>query len=267
MDIYRGKLETMDYIFFATTERGKVYETGAYIHNYALSYALGLAKSPYFHQLQKPKYQEDLEPLNQLGIYLTPARPLEISYRLIQWNTIQEVYGFPKKERNIGYPDWGFARVIRPGSTFEFYVAIANPNCLAKFPNFENFLTGKGYIRLGKFMGKSCLRFKKAEKVEDKEGKFDARITKKRERKEKQGRTESLLLNWRDIPVDPIICDIYPSTLPTRLIANPKYKFGKYYLVEFEETDKEIEKIAQVFLPANMSFVARSLTTKKSRKK
>lgn len=254
MDIYRGKLEVMDYIFFATTERGKVYETGAYIHNYALSYALGLAKSTYFHKVQKPEYQKDLEPLNQAGIYLTPARPLDISYRLIQWNTIQEFYGFPKKERNIGYPDWGFARVIRPGSTFEFYVAIANATSFQKFPSFENFITGKGYIRLGKFMAKSRLSFGKAQKVEEKEGSFNAEITKER------GRKESLLLNWRDLPTDPIVCDIYPSTLPTRLIANPRYENGKYYLVEFAEND-------QIVLPGNMSFVARSLTAKKSIKK
>ncbi|MBP0013793.1 MAG: type I-D CRISPR-associated protein Cas5/Csc1 [Roseofilum sp. SBFL] len=254
MDIYRVKLEAMDYIFFATTERGKVYETGAYIHNYALSYAMGLARSSYFHQRQEPEYQQDLEPLNQLGIYLTPARPLEISYRLIQWNTIQEAYGFPKKERNIGYPDWGFARVIRPGSTFEFYVAIAEPTPLEKFPNLDNFLTNKGYIRLGKFMGKACLKFQKAAKVEEKQGNFDARITKER------GRIEPLLLNWRDISIDPVVCDIYPSTLPTRLIANPRYENSKHYLVEFAEEDK-------IVLPGNMSFIARSLTPKKGRKK
>ena len=49
MDIYRGKLELLDYVFFATVERGKVYETGAFIHNYALAYALRLASAPYGH--------------------------------------------------------------------------------------------------------------------------------------------------------------------------------------------------------------------------
>jgi hypothetical protein len=31
MEVYRGTLELLDYVFFATTERGKVYETGAFI--------------------------------------------------------------------------------------------------------------------------------------------------------------------------------------------------------------------------------------------
>jgi CRISPR-associated protein Csc1 len=46
MDIYRGQLELLDYVFFATVERGKVYETGAFIHNYALAYALRLVSAP-----------------------------------------------------------------------------------------------------------------------------------------------------------------------------------------------------------------------------
>ena len=44
MQIYRGTIELLDYVFYATVERGKVYETGAFIHNYALAYALGLVQ-------------------------------------------------------------------------------------------------------------------------------------------------------------------------------------------------------------------------------
>ncbi|XWK91237.1 MAG: type I-D CRISPR-associated protein Cas5/Csc1 [Phormidium sp.] len=241
----------MDYLFYATVERGKVYETGAFIHNYALCYALHLATSPYFQKIQKPVYKEDLQPLNKLGIYLTPASPIKISHRLTQWNTIQEAYGFPKKERNIGYPDWGFARVIRPGSIFEFYVIVNQISNVEQFPNFSLLLMGKiGYIRLGKFLAKSRIRLMKAQKVQQNQGSFSAGIINDRGRLISEQNQSSLLLNWRDIPADPITCDIYPATLPTRLIANPKYDSQSYYVAEFGEED-------QIKLPANMSFVAR----------
>jgi CRISPR-associated protein Csc1 len=63
MQIYRGTLELLDYVFFATLERGKVYESGAFIHNYALAYALRLAQAPYTHHVQQPRYAEELTPL------------------------------------------------------------------------------------------------------------------------------------------------------------------------------------------------------------
>ena len=253
MDIYRCKLEVMDYLFFATVERGKVYETGPFIHNYTLCYALQLATSPYFHRVQKPQYKQDLTPLNKLGIYLTPARPFKISYRLTQWNTMQEAYGFPKKERNIGYPDWGFARVIKPGSTFEFYALIAKKTSVSQFPAFASLLTGKtGYIRLGKFMAKSRISITQAPNVEEKQGAFWAHIVSDRSRINTEQGYFSLLLNWRDILANPITCDIYPTTLPTRLIANPRYESGKYFLAEFADEDK-------VIFPAEMCFIAREI--------
>ena len=36
MEIYKGQLELLDYLFFATVERGKVYETCMLVLKYAL---------------------------------------------------------------------------------------------------------------------------------------------------------------------------------------------------------------------------------------
>jgi CRISPR-associated protein Csc1 len=259
MEIYRAKLKVLDYLFYATTEIGKVYETGAFIHNYALCYALKLVNAPYSRQIQKPTHEKDLKPLNDLGIYITPAYPLQISYRLIQWNTIQERYGFPKKEQNIGYPDWGFARVITPESSFEFYILIADVEAIKKFPQLEQLIIGKtGYIRLGKFLAKSSLVLTKAQEITAKKGSFFAGISDDKGRLSREKSQSSLLLNWRDIPIDPFVCDIYPATLPTRLIANSKYENSDYYHIKFGEKD-------EIKLPINMSFVARPLTTNKKK--
>lgn len=253
MEIYRGKLELLDYLFFATTERGKVYETGTFIHNYALAYALKLATSPYSQTIQKPEYERDLTPLNELGIYVTPAHPITLSYRLTQWNTIQEGYGFDKKGQEIGYPDWGFARVLKPESVFEFYTLIADINSAVRFPALESLIAGRTtYIRLGKFLSKARIRFTKAQKVEVRQDEFFAGFVDDFGRLISPKGRSSLLLNWRDIPENPIVCDTYPSTLPTRLIANPKYQDGRHYRVRFSDED-------QINLPIEMQFVARSV--------
>jgi CRISPR-associated protein Csc1 len=253
MNIYRGKLELLDYLFFATTERGKVYETGTFIHNYALTYALKLATPPYSQAIQKPEYERDLTPLNELGIYITPAHPISLSYRLTQWNTIQESYGFGKKRRDIGYPDWGFARVLKPESMFEFYTLVANMDSVIRFPTLANLIAGKTtYIRLGKFLSKARIKFTKAQKVDARQGEFSAGIVEDRGRLASEKGQSSLLLNWRDIPVNPLVCDTYPASLPTRLIANPRYENSRYYFAEFGEDD-------QIKLPLEMQFVARPI--------
>ena len=55
MLIYRGTLELLDYVFYATVERGKVYETGAFIHNYAQG-----ETCVYARLVQAPHYVEEL---------------------------------------------------------------------------------------------------------------------------------------------------------------------------------------------------------------
>lgn len=251
MRIYRGWLELLDYVFFATTERGKVYETGAFIHNYALTYALYLASAPFYHRTQEPNYVNELGELNARGIYLTPAAPEHVAHRLMQWNTIAETYGFGKKPQSIGYPDWGFARVLRPESLFRFYALMPESN-VAEFPALARGLQGKPtYIRLGKFPAKARVRFDAALKVEERRGTFTAEARGERS-------TAPVYLNWRDVEMDPLVCDVLPATLPTRLIANAHFQDGDHYLAAFGENDR-------VILPKGMRFLARAPEKKRKR--
>jgi len=234
MHIYRATLELMDYVFYATVERGKVYETGAFIHNYALAYAFGLAKGvPYAHMRQQPHYREELAPLNEV-VYLTPAAPVRIAHRLVQWNTIREGYAFPGKLPSLGYPDWGFARVLRPESTFVFYALVAAPTKLPAAPAFRDVLEGRAtHIRLGKFPGKARVRLEPATAIKIGEKKFAVHA----------------LLNWRDLTSDPLVCDVLATSLPTRLLNNAHFDRGKYYEARFGDD--------VVRLPAEMRFLAR----------
>ncbi len=238
MQIYRVTAELLDYVFYATTERGKVYETGPFLHNYALTYALGLVQSEtyvYTYRIQEPHYEEELTPLNG-KVYLTPAAPLEVGYRLVQWNTLRESYGLPPKPQSVGYPDWGFARMLRPGSRFVFYllVLVASPRDLPPSPALQDLLVGQLVrVRLGKFLAKVRLQAEAAAEVTQGRGDFAA----------------DLLLNWRDLEPDPVVCDVVTTGRPTRLIARARFADEPYYRARFAN--------GEIHLPVRMRYLAR----------
>ena len=236
MQIYRGTIVLLDYVFYATVERGKVYETGAFIHNYALTYALGLVRGEtytYAQRQQKPHYREELTPLNG-QVYLAPGAPQQVAYRLVQWNTTEEGYALPGKEKSLGYPGWGFARVLRPESRFIFYVMAPDPAALPDAPALRDLIAGRTVrVRLGKFPGKARLRLKAADSVEEQTGSFFV----------------NAFLNWRDLEGDPVTCDVLAASLPTRLLARAQFEEGDHYVAHFGDDT--------VKLPACMRFLAR----------
>jgi len=224
-------------VFYATVERGKVYETGSFIHNYALAYALGLAQGDtyaYAQLAQEPHYQEELTPLNG-RVYLTPGQAVRVSHRLVQWNTLREAYAFPGKPPSLGYPDWGFARMLRPGSRFLFYILLSAQSLDAVAPAIADLLAGRRTrVRLGKFSAKARLEMHKADQVRAANGPF----------------TSEPLLNWRDLGVDPVVCDVLASSLPTRLISRAQFGNEGYYEAHFGAD--------VVRLPTAMRFLART---------
>lgn len=246
MEIYRGEIELLDYVFYATVERGKVYETGAFLHNYALTYALGLVRGEtytYARLVQQPYYIEELTPLNG-RIYITPGQALNVSHRLVQWNTLREAYAFPSKPPSLGYPDWGFARMLRPGSRFRCYVLVNEQAELPPAATLPALLGGQAMrIRLGKFPGKVRLRLEKANMVAREQGDFQSEP----------------LLNWRDVEADPTFCDVLAASLPTRLISRAQFAAADHYIAHFGE-DK-------VHLPAAMQFLVRQPQSARRRRK
>lgn len=237
MEIYRGEIELLDYVFYATVERGKVYETGSFIHNYALAYALGLAQGDtytYARQVQEPHYQEELTPLNG-RVYLTPGQAVRVSHRLVQWNTLREAYAFPGKPPSLGYPDWGFARMLRPGSRFQFYLLLPMQPLDVGVPSVTDLLAGKQVrVRLGKFPAKARLQVHKADQVKAASGPF----------------ISELLLNWRDLEADPVVCNVLATSLPTRLISQAQFDSGAHYEAHFGAD--------VVRFPEAMRFLARA---------
>lgn len=144
MHIVRCALTLHESLFFATRELGRLYETGRYLHNYALSYALGLARSPWFHAEHIPHYAEDLDGLNG-QIYVTPAEPERVHFQLATFKYGEEELHVEMAQATRNTPSFGRAKEIAPESTFQFYVLSEEPISLPR------------WIRLGKWHSKALL--------------------------------------------------------------------------------------------------------------
>lgn len=157
--IYRGTLELHDNLYYATREIGRLYETEPILHNYALTYALGLVDSAkycttvapeqsyrYFCPEQVPMYAAHLEPLNQRGIYVTPAIALRHTTVLNTWKYADNRYHVEMKKTQKNIPSFGRAKEVAPESEFEFFVIS------------QEALTFPHWIRLGKWMSKAELK-------------------------------------------------------------------------------------------------------------
>lgn len=156
--IYRCILELHDSLYFATREIGRLYETEPILHNYALCYALGLVDSEtysttvseehsyrYFCPEQVPKYEEHLTPLNQQGIYVTPARAVNHAAILNTWKYANNNYHVEMEKTQKNIPSFGRVKEIAPESQFEFFIISERTLKLPK------------WIRLGKWMSKGEL--------------------------------------------------------------------------------------------------------------
>ncbi len=215
--VYRCDLTLHDYLFFASTERGKVAETSPFVHNYALTYALGWVQTVWHNALQVARYQDDLIPIR--NHYITPARLVQGVSVVMQYNTLSEQLKM-EKQRSIGYPDWGFIKCFRPGSHFRAYVVTSEQEI---FPR---------YIRLGKFMAKTKIDIVMARHVSEKIG--DYRV--------------AHLLNWSDLQLKPVAFNVQVTSLPTRLINHAYFEESTFLQASFLDDD-------EVNLPLKMGYL------------
>jgi len=154
MKIYKAELETTEPLLFASKEVSEMYITVPYIHNYALTYALGLAKLSYIVK-KEPTYQEDIKS----DIYVTPAVFYEYHWHTQSFNTIGEGYYLKMERNNVvdlqvlkevagnkirpkNVPQIGVFKMIAAQSKARFYLFSKKEIDLPR------------YIRLGKLMSK-----------------------------------------------------------------------------------------------------------------
>ncbi|MFZ5916083.1 MAG: type I-D CRISPR-associated protein Cas5/Csc1 [Chloroflexota bacterium] len=205
MVIMRCRLTLHDSLFYATREMGTLYETERYLHNYALAYALfneRLIRAPYFASGYRPNYAGDLAKLNDVGIYVTPARPLQWGYLLITWKMAQVTY-YRKPERfgpRGNFPEnYGRAKELAPESEFECFVISQQPVTLPR------------WIRMGKWASKVLVEASAPLKLNERSGSFISAIP----------------LNPLDVPGQLATFDLV-SMPPVSLVVNARIE-GQYY--------------------------------------
>ena len=219
--LWQCDLTLHDYLFFATTKRGHISETGQFIHNYSLTYALGWAKSEWRVEKQEPQYVQQLSKIKD--IYVTPANLLTGDYVLMPYRTEMESYTLSASPDSNGM-SYGITKCFRPGSVFRFYL-------LARF-HLDRI---PPLVRLGRFMAKAEIVKQYPIELEIAEGDY----------------TASSLLNWDDMAVKPSLCDVI-YTLPSRLIENARFVGTRYLNAKF--TDSE-----EVKLPLEMGYFQKEL--------
>lgn len=155
MHIQVCHLRLHENLFYATREIGRLYETGRYLHNYGLTYALGLVDSTYFSPNAIPRYQSELLPLNELSVYVTPARPNRVYFELNTFKYADNNYRVKMTPSSRNTPSYGRAKELGVGSTFDFVVLSREEWILPK------------WIRLGKWMSKAEITVAASETVNE----------------------------------------------------------------------------------------------------
>jgi CRISPR-associated protein Csc1 len=207
MHIQRCTLTLQESVYYATREMGTLYETGQYLHNFGLSFAFfnnSHIQVPYFCNSYRPAYAEDLARLQQSGIYVTPALPLQVDYLLATWKIGQVSY-YRKSEQFGGrnYPaNIGRAKELAPESTFVCYVLSAEPVALPR------------WIRLGKWHSKALVE---TEEIAMKQGSGTY--------------TAVCPLNPLDVPPNVLRAFDIISMPPSSLVANARCS-GEHYEIE-----------------------------------
>lgn len=216
MIIYECFLTLLESTFFSSREINNFYQTEPLIGNYALSYAMGFINSPY-HNKGEITYYKDLSELNEKGIYITPAKFIEkVKFTLSQFNSISDTYWYKmvnnavstnkqKDAAPINYPQIGWIKMLSIGNKARFYI-FSEKDLFHKD-------SGNKYIRLGKFMSKAKVEFKK----------INFTIT------DRENNNVSQILNPLDIPKNYLFkgFDIY-AVNPVSLIDNANIE-GEFY--------------------------------------
>lgn len=237
MYLYRADLTLMEHTYFASREVGVLYESEPLIGNYALTYAMALCAAPYDWS-GPPRYKQDLAPLNEQGVYVTPAtfKHGKLRYVFSQFNAQTDSYYFrfdqnaigtdpAKKTRAMNFPQNGKIRMLGLGSEATFYVLSAQ-EITARLPS---------YIRLGKFNSKARLEWEQ--------------LALASAQPEEGERSIDFLLNAVDLPQSLVanlrafsVYNIYPAPLLSRCQLRAPFWQGV-------AKDKE-----KVFLPAGMRY-------------
>jgi len=216
MNIYECILELKESTYFSSREINNFFQTEPLIGNYALCYALSFCQSPY-NDYGKVLYKdkEHLPKLIEKDIYVTPLTFIDkVNFTITQFNGLGDGYFNQMEKASWNYPQIGRIKMLSLGNRGKFYIISKEE------------LIKPAYIRLGKFMSKAKVNYKKL----------------KWEKLELQTKTIPFLLNPCDIPEHELLIYDMINIKPVPLIKNATLK-GDFYELENKE-----------YLPMNMKF-------------
>jgi len=153
MRITHCRLCLHENLFYATREIGRLYETGRYLHNYGLTYALGLTAAAYASAGAIPGYAAELSPLNERQFYVTPARPVQVAFELNTFKYADNRYRVKMEPGSRNTPSFGRAKELAVGSEFAFSVLSGAEWQPPK------------WVRLGKWMSKAAVEMVGTEEI------------------------------------------------------------------------------------------------------
>jgi CRISPR-associated protein Csc1 len=197
MFVYELQIRLDEPLYYATREMGRSYQSTEYLHNYALSYALGLVHSDYHDAVQVPRYREHLSQLNEQGIYVTPAKPKRIMFVAHTFKFADTRYHVQMEQSSVNVPTFGKARELAAESQFVTYL-FSQENI--RLPS---------WIRLGKWMSKAEVTIS-PQIAKEGEGKFVCNHP----------------LNPLDLPSPPVLFDLI--NMPPVSIVENAYMEGKF---------------------------------------
>ena len=122
MLLYECEIEFHENLFYETRTLGRLYETGRLLHNIALCYALGFAQTSFHHADDVPHYADELDALNDAGIYVTPGAAVDLQYVVHTFKFGAEANYAMMEKSNRNVPTYGRAKEIAVGSRFRFFV-------------------------------------------------------------------------------------------------------------------------------------------------
>jgi CRISPR-associated protein Csc1 len=206
---YQLTITLHDLMYFASRELGRMYISERYLHNYALTYALGLASSSYHDAVQVPHYEEDLAPLNEAGVYVTPAKPLCVETASHTFKLADTRYQVKMEQSSVNVPTFGRVREITPESQFEAFIFSEQP---LKLPT---------WIRLGKWLSKAHVKYQELELTQG-SGAFITHHP----------------LNPLDVSLQPQLYDLI-NMPPVSLIENARFE-GNCYSLELDKKEARV---------------------------
>lgn len=223
MRAYRLEIQTEGIIRGAAREVGRLVETGSYISNTSLYYALGISKSQYAETRGKPDYINQTK--DEKDIYVAPAKPVnQTKYT----NLLTTVSGNKYAELNLSaqdsnneiagmnFPKKGTEKVVVSENRFETFILSEEEIDLPR------------YFRLGKKRGK-CSLMAEEMKVDEKYGEF----------------TTSHPIGAYDTEMNPKGDLLTRKIRPAPLILQARYEGSYYELGDGERT----------ILPGDLEFL------------